>query len=43
MRKFLGYSPPFKYFLIEILNTGRTVIIEKKGQGGANRKRADSG
>ena len=43
MRKFLGYSPPFSNFLIEIFNTGRTVIIEKKGQDGASGKRADSG
>ena len=36
------YSPPFSNFLIEMINTGRTVIIEKKGQDDANRKRVDS-
>ena len=36
------YSPPFINFLIEIINTGRTVIIEKKGQDDASGKCVDS-
>ena len=37
-----GHSPPFITFLIEMFNTGRTVIIEKSEKIGAYIKSADS-
>ena len=43
MRKFLGYSPPFNTFLIEMLNIGRNMILEKRKTTGASRERAESG
>ena len=43
MRKFLGYSPPFSTFLIEMLNTGRIGWIEKFDMDGAAHGRAGSG
>ena len=43
MKKFYGYSPPFSSFLIEILNTGRMLVIERSNMDGANKERADSG
>lgn len=43
MKKFFGYSPPFSTFLIENVNTGRILVIEKCNMGGANEKRTDSG
>jgi hypothetical protein len=42
MRKFIGYSPPFSAFLIEIFNTGRILVIEKYNMVGADKERADS-
>ena len=38
----LGLSPPFITFLIEMFNTGRTVIIEKSEKIGVYIKSADS-
>ena len=43
MKKFFGHSPPFSAFLIETLNAGRILTIEKCNLDGANKKRADSG
>ena len=43
MKKLYGYSPPFSRFLIEILNTGRVMIIENYNMDGADKERADSG
>ena len=42
MRKFIGHSPPFSAFLIEIFDTGRILVIEKCNMVGANEERADS-
>jgi len=41
--KFIGYSPPFCAFLIETLNTGRILAVEKCNMDGAARGRAGSG
>jgi len=38
----LGHSPPFITFLIDVFNTGRTVIIEKGKESGVYIKSADS-
>jgi len=43
LKKFIGYSPPFNAFLIESLNTGRVMRIEKYNMEGADKKRAGSG
>ena len=43
MKRLLGYSPPFSSFLIETLNTGRILTIEKNNMDGADKERADSG
>ena len=43
MRKFLGYSPPFHSFLIEMLNTGRVMIIENSYMVSAVKEYSDSG
>jgi len=37
-----GHSPPFITFLIDMFNTGRTVIIEKGKKNGAYIESADS-
>lgn len=42
MRKFIGYSPPFSTFLIEIFNTGRKLIIERNKMVGADKEHTDS-
>jgi len=43
MKKLYGYSPPFNTFLIENLNTGRMLMIERNNMVGAGKARADSG
>jgi len=42
MRKFIGYSPPFSIFLIEIFNTGRKLIIERNKMVSADKEHTDS-
>jgi len=38
----LGVSPPFSAFLIDTLNTGRVLVIEKQNTSGATYERAGS-
>jgi len=43
MRRFFGHAPPFSPFLIEIFDTGRNMIVEKRKTCSAGGKCAESG